>query len=732
VYSLATLYRRRFRALSSPAIVLALLALATCLAGCVSIPLERVNEAVGADELSAHVHFLSQPALKGRKPKTRGSAFARRYIRSRFENYGLVPWGQARRFAQPFGAGTNIIGVLPGADPNLRHEMVIVAAHFDHLGKTERGVYPGACDNASGVAALLEIAESLTQRDHPPRRSVCFAAFDCEETFTLGAFAFACREDFDESRIAGVVNIDMLGRDGFAVLDNHLFMTGTQRYPGLRRQIQSQTPEGITVLPMGTEIAGPRGDHVAFETLDSPVLFFTCGPHEDYHRPSDTPGKLDFESARRSVDVITGAVEALANSNDRYRPHLPRDGDREELEAIRLCLAKIRDGHEAMGWTQADAGRLDPIVKEVERLRGLERYTRQDRLHLLRTAAEPLVPLMIWPDSVRDPNDPNKPANVVLDDSAIVLQTLYTEHRVPFVRAARALVKDLLSQRTSFLLGRTMRSTVVVMDVPDHLIFLETVEPSQYRLEFLFLTLSVDVRVNDPSREGVHGSYFVAPGQCTGTMEELTDYSLLLCRRQVQRTHDRMWLGVLRHVTGATEITTYQQALQKRLAEGQWSGERDWILDCARSENAGLRYAGLTTLPRVLGREAEPVLLGIFTDPNAAVADRQAAVVSLDADASAEILIAVTELLSDQTEIKHRQQRYYDILTRPSTPFEGYPLLPLVLETFKRWIEEDGQTPRRMSDLVEERLSAVTKQDFDKDAEAWREWIETNWPLPSD
>ncbi len=269
-------------------ILLALLSSAMCLTGCVSIPAESTTEAVGADELSTHVHFLSQPALKGRKPKTYGSALARRYIRSRFDSYGLVPWGQARRFAQSFGLGTNMIGVLPGADPNLAEEMVIVAAHYDHLGKTKEGLYPGASDNASGVAALLEIAESLTQREEQPRRSVCFAAFDCEETFTLGAFAFTCREDYDESKIVGVVNIDMLGRDGFAVLDNHLFMTGTERYPDLRERIQAHVSEEVTLLPIGTEIAGPRGDHIVFETLDSPVLFFTCGPHEDYHQPSDT------------------------------------------------------------------------------------------------------------------------------------------------------------------------------------------------------------------------------------------------------------------------------------------------------------------------------------------------------------------------------------------------------------------------------------------------------------
>lgn len=706
-------------------IALVLLGGVTCLTGCVSIPAENTTEAIGADELTAHVRFLAQPALKGRKPKTHGSGLARRYIRARFEASGLAPWGQAKRFAQSFGLGTNMVGVLPGADPHLAGEVVVVAAHYDHLGKTERGLCLGAADNASGVAALLEIAESLALRPERPKRSVCFAAFDCEETLTLGAFAFTCRGDFDESTIAGVVNIDMLGRDGFAVLDHHLFVTGTERFPDLRAQIGAHVPKGLTLLPVGTEIAGLRGDHIAFETLDRPVLFFSCGPHEDYHRPSDTPEKLDYDRIRKSVDVIAGAVAAMADSDVRYRRDLSDDGDVEELKAVRLCLVKIRDGHEAMGWTEAQAKQLDPVIEQVEQLLGRQHYSRQDRLQLLRTAAEPLLPLGIWPDSSTDPNDPNQPAKIRLSDSMTVLQTLYTEHRIPFIRAARILVKDLLSQRTGFLLGRAINTTVIVTDVPDHLIFVEDLGPSRYQLEFLYLTLSVGVHINDPARQGVRGNCSVVPTQVEGTREELADYSLLLCRRQPG--HSRMWLAVWRHVMGSTVETAYEAALQARLAEGGWADEKAWIRHCTRSGNLHLRHLALATSPRVLGREAEPILLDILADPSAPVTDRQAVAASLGTDSTTGILLAVADMLSDRTQIKHRQQRYLEILTRPGTPFEGYPLWPLVVDSFKKWIDEHGQTPRTMSDFALERLRAVTQHNFGKDTTAWRQWIEANW-----
>jgi hypothetical protein len=136
----------------------------------------------------------------------------------------------------------------------------------------------------------------------------------------------------------------------------------------------------------------------------------------------------------------------------------------------------------------------------------------------------------------------------------------------------------------------------------------------------------------------------------------------------------------------------------------------------------------MASLPRVLGQEAEPLLRRILADPDAAVADRQAAIAAVNEDSSDEALIAIAGTLSDQRLIKRRQQRDYEVLTRPSTPFEGYPLLPLKVAALKKWLEEKGETPRTISDLAQERLRALTKHNFGKDATAWRRWIEANWP----
>jgi hypothetical protein len=724
VYVPPTRHLRRNRlTVSDLPSALVLAVAATFLAGCVSIGPECVSEQVETDELSAHVQFLAQPALKGRKPKTRGSTLARRYIGSRFESYGLAPWGQAKRFAQPFALGTNMIGVLPGADPNLAQEFVIVSAHYDHLGKTDKGTCLGASDNASGVATLLEIAERLALEPNRPRRSICFAAFDCEETFSLGAFAFTCRQDYDESRIAGVVNIDMLGRKGYGLLDQNLFVTGTESFPDLRTQMKSQVPDDLMLLPIGTDIVGVRGDHIAFETLKGPVLFFCCGLHNDYHRPSDTAEKLDYDVMQASAELITETIRTTADSDRRYAPTLSDDGDVEELQAFKSCLDRIRAGYETMGWSEAQARQLDPVIERVDRLLGEPGYTRQDRFALLRTSAADLMPLAIWPDVHSDPNDPNQPAKIELTDSMVILQTFTSEHRPLFIRMARSLIKDLLSRRTSFLLGRTIDTTHIVTEAPDHLIFIEAVEPPQHKVTFLFLASSLGAHIKGHNI-GITAGCSLTPGEFTGTKEELTDYSLLLCHNSFRNS----WLNVLRRVTGAPADTTYDQGLQARLVEGNWDSEEAWILACSRSGNPRLRYMALASLSKVMDSRAEPILLDVLTDPNATTTDRQAVVASLKADSSAEMLIAVADILSDSTEIKRPQQEYYERLTRPDTPLEGYPLLPLAVKFLQEWLETNAQEPWTMADLAQERLGVVTRRHFDKDAAAARQWIEVNWP----
>jgi Peptidase family M28 len=200
------------------------------LVGCASAPRSVGDPPDAPDCIERDVRFLAHPQLDGRQPKSHGSIRARQYITRRFTAYGLEPWGDADGFCHPVKFGTNVVGVLPGQDPALADEIVLVSAHYDHLGNGKLG----AMDNASGVSVLLELARRMTQAPLSNRRTLCLAAFDCEERPVVwGAMAFTRRPDFDPARIAAVVNLDMIGRPAFGCMDDTLFLGRTHGPPAL-------------------------------------------------------------------------------------------------------------------------------------------------------------------------------------------------------------------------------------------------------------------------------------------------------------------------------------------------------------------------------------------------------------------------------------------------------------------------------------------------------------------
>ena len=285
--------------------------------------------------LVEHVETLCSPAFAGRFPQQDGGARAGRYVASRYADVGLQPWPGESGFAQRFGAGVNFIGFLPGADPAVADQFVVVSAHYDHLGMHDGHLFPGAADNAAGVAVMLEAARVLADPSVRPARSIVFAAFDAEEQGLFGAYLFTARDDFNARRFAGLINLDMLGRATFDVRGSTLLAVGTRRFPGLRAAVNAAGQDaGLDVLPIGRALVGPRSDHVPFEPMDRPWVFLTCGPFADYHTPRDTPDKLDYSALERTAAVVIDTVAALANAPAIETPVEPTTGDRAELDAV--------------------------------------------------------------------------------------------------------------------------------------------------------------------------------------------------------------------------------------------------------------------------------------------------------------------------------------------------------------------------------------------------------------
>lgn len=215
----------------------------------------------------------------------------------------------------------NIVGYLPGTDPALADQYIVVGGHMDHLGMGGEGslaankrpaVHHGADDNASGTAGVLELARRFAAR-RDNRRPMIFACFNAEEEGLLGSASLVGDPWFPSSKIIAMINMDMVGR-----LDsNKLIIQGIGSSPIWEELVRSVAADRFT-LSLGKEAIGPS-DHTSFYGKDIPVLFMFTGIHKDYHRPSDTWEKVNYDGLAR----VIGYVEEIMQTIDRRQERVP-------------------------------------------------------------------------------------------------------------------------------------------------------------------------------------------------------------------------------------------------------------------------------------------------------------------------------------------------------------------------------------------------------------------------
>ena len=200
----------------------------------------------------------------------------------------------------------NVIGILPGADPALAREAVVIGAHYDHLGREGASVYPGADDNASGTALVLGLARSFAAA-RPPRTMV-FILFAGEELGLLGSSHHVGRASaVPVERMAAMLNFDMVGRlDG-----RRVFVGGVDTGAGFRPIVEAAGRDvGLDLDLHGS--GGGASDHSRFHAAGLPVLFFHSGQHADYHQPSDTAEKIDAAGMARIADLGARVATRIA------------------------------------------------------------------------------------------------------------------------------------------------------------------------------------------------------------------------------------------------------------------------------------------------------------------------------------------------------------------------------------------------------------------------------------
>lgn len=722
--------------------VLPLLSLIAALlvTGCVSTP--YVHSGTGDASVAGHVAFLAHPALRGRKPLTSGSRKARRYIHERFSKAGLVPWGDAEDYFQSVRIGTNVIGVLPGTDPNLADEYVLVSAHYDHLGKG----YLGAADNAAGVAALLGILERLSEPGSRPKRPVCFAAFDCEERGLIGSFAFTCRDDFQPSQIAAVVNMDILGRQLLDVIDDTLFITGTESYPGLRRTIaDSGRTHDLRMLPIGTDVVGPRSDHIAFEGMGFPVLFFSSGVYKDYHEKGDTADKLHYNELTSATEVVFETVQTLANANVVEEASPPTEGDRAELASAKTVLSEILASHESTELDATQVEGLESMLGRAEVFLGGGDYSLADRHTFWRTGIKALGPLL-YPDFIdeekEEDGEESEEAEALRkwneERHAFYMANLHemtSTHRKIFADGCRHLIGAVQERsRFSLLVRGLERVEYTAYDLRDDYIHFSMNEDGTGLLDVLIPSCNMHLHRRGLPFPG--GNMGMAMRwnvlHYEGLRDRIADYVLLKldAKEPEPKTIPADVLSkIMRVVTGLDEERDYEAWHAWRIEQSGAADVHAWRAELLGSKDPGLVEA---TLLDMSGFEASrsthmPLLQRIMADSSMPSDVRARALGLYKLFAKKEDLAQFVALLGDDTVIAPKALSF---LNDGSYPFRDHVAIMGLLHARKGKPGAKPKSAKTIATVALQALREITHRDFGTDAQAWQQWIEKAGRLP--
>ncbi|MFT7464527.1 MAG: hypothetical protein ACI9EF_002883 [Pseudohongiellaceae bacterium] len=305
------------------------------------------HDPITGAEVQAHVDVLASDDYLGREAGSQGEQLASAYLIKALEALpGVQPAGDNGGWLQAFpipngvaasptddlGDGHNVLAILPGSDPELSQQIVVLGAHYDHVGtgshgnslelmddlgklsadlsgkgkKLGGGIHNGADDNASGSAVLLELAESLATSSRPLRRTVMFQWYSGEELGLLGSRHYVSAPTRPLEDTVAMLNMDMVGR----LRGSTLFVGGVGTTKSFTDQVSRAAAVEDVELVLDRSGIAPS-DNSSFYVSDIPVLFFFTGLHEDYHRSTDEAHKLNGDGAARVGRMIEHVLREM-------------------------------------------------------------------------------------------------------------------------------------------------------------------------------------------------------------------------------------------------------------------------------------------------------------------------------------------------------------------------------------------------------------------------------------
>lgn len=293
------------------------------------------------EELSTHVYALSSKEFEGRETGRIGYHRASNFLKDFYVDndipsplgydnyYQRIPKSY---FSKDSPSSQNVVAFIEGSE--LPEEVIVISAHLDHLGISNDDTYFGADDNASGTAAVMEMAQAfaLAKEDgHGPRRSILFLHLTAEESGLLGSRYYVKHPIYSLDNTVVNLNIDMIGRVDKAheekQQENYVYIIGADRLSTKLHYISEAANNQFTNLTLDYKYNAEgdsnryyyRSDHYNFAYRNIPVIFYFNGEHQDYHQPTDTPDKINYPLLQKRAQLIFSTAWYLANSEERLK-----------------------------------------------------------------------------------------------------------------------------------------------------------------------------------------------------------------------------------------------------------------------------------------------------------------------------------------------------------------------------------------------------------------------------
>lgn len=295
-------------------------------------------------DLKVLVSELSSDKYQGRRVGTLGHQMTCDYLKNYYKNHGIAPPENAPDYAQTvpaaylpkeYGASENVIAYIEGEQ--FPDEYIIISGHSDHEGTEDGEIYNGADDNASGTAAILEIAQAFqtaVKNGYKPKRSIVFLHVTAEEIGLQGSRYYTENPIFPLEKTMVVLNIDMIGRTDYShnQTDNYIYLIGLDRHstelPFIAEKVNTIAPQLELNYRYNQENESNRyyyrSDHYNFAQKNIPVIFYFNGEHEDYHKPTDTEEKINYQLLEKRAKHIFVTAWYLANMNHYLQADLIR------------------------------------------------------------------------------------------------------------------------------------------------------------------------------------------------------------------------------------------------------------------------------------------------------------------------------------------------------------------------------------------------------------------------